>query len=78
MPQSKLRGRHLNQAIIVLTMTNIRLVMGSMDRPVLSHRDEINERLLRVVTPPAMGLKVNRIESRHRAADRPSKRWAGR
>ena len=31
-------------------MTNIRSVMGSMDLDqVLSHRDEINERLLRVV-----------------------------
>src|ERR1700682_3244991 len=40
----------LNQAIIVLTMTNIRSVMGAMDLDqVLSHRDEINERLLRVV-----------------------------
>jgi regulator of protease activity HflC (stomatin/prohibitin superfamily) len=46
-------------------MTNIRSVMGSMDLDqVLSHRDEINERLLRVddaaVSP--WGLKVNRIE----------------
>jgi Membrane protease subunits, stomatin/prohibitin homologs len=41
---------NLNQAIIVLTMTNIRSVMGAMDLDqVLSHRDEINERLLRVV-----------------------------
>jgi len=41
----------LNQAIIVLTMTNIRSVMGAMDLDqVLSHRDgRINERLLRVV-----------------------------
>jgi regulator of protease activity HflC (stomatin/prohibitin superfamily) len=44
----------LDRAIIVLTMTNIRSVMGAMDLDqVLSHRDEINERLLRVVVPPA-------------------------
>jgi regulator of protease activity HflC (stomatin/prohibitin superfamily) len=56
---------NLNQAIIVLTMTNIRSVMGSMDLDqVLSHRDEINERLLRVVDAAVApwGLKVNRIE----------------
>jgi regulator of protease activity HflC (stomatin/prohibitin superfamily) len=56
---------NLTQAIIVLTMTNIRSVMGSMDLDqVLSHRDEINERLLRVVDAAVSpwGLKVNRIE----------------
>src|SRR3974390_369804 len=56
---------NLNQAIIVLTMTNIRSVMGSMDLDQgLSHRDEINERLLRVVDAAVSpwGLKVNRIE----------------
>src|SRR5258708_4427591 len=56
---------NLNQAIIVLTMTNIRSVMGAMDLDqVLSHRDEINERLLRVVDAAVSpwGLKVNRIE----------------
>src|SRR6201988_4435469 len=56
---------NLNQAIIVLTMTNIRSVMGAMDLDqVLSHRDEINERLLRVVGAAVSpwGLKVNRIE----------------
>ncbi len=56
---------NLHQAIIVLTMTNIRSVMGAMDLDqVLSHRDEINERLLRVVDAAVSpwGLKVNRIE----------------
>ena len=46
-------------------MTNIRSVMGAMDLDqVLSHRDEINERLLRVVDAAVSpwGLKVNRIE----------------
>src|SRR5215204_5234658 len=56
---------NLEQAIIVLTMTNTRSVMGAMDLDqVLSHRDEINERLLRVVDAAVSpwGLKVNRIE----------------
>jgi regulator of protease activity HflC (stomatin/prohibitin superfamily) len=57
----------LHRAIVTLNMTNIRSVMGSMDLDqVLSHRDEINEKLLRVVDAAVSpwGVKVNRIEIR--------------
>ena len=67
--QASYEVANLNLAILNLTMTNVRTVMGSMDK-LLSERDEINHRLLKVVDDATHNWVSRSPASRSRTSSR--------
>ncbi len=81
-PRASYEVADLNLALLNLVMTNIRTVMGSMELDqLLSHRDEINVKLLTVVDAAVSPGASRRLASRSRTSCRRATsptRWRAR